>query len=247
MSITVLIPHLLLVTIFYIMVREEANNYYTFMFQLSECARRCSPALLNELLVKNKQPELSTTIDKKTLGDAFAKIVLAAEPSAQEDIEIELRNVQDMTGGASVRLLTERAFASTHTLPDKFDEFSNYDKALWITKEVHDEKLQELKDKMQLLKIELEEHSKADYDYQTTVVTVLSLARRAKAIFDSSEIAEKRLLISFLVQNPKVDGKQIVFSLKSPFDLMLNLAGEQRKTVAISSNRLSWLRELPFF
>jgi len=132
MSITVLIPDLLLVTIFYIMVREEPNDYYTFMFQLSECARRCSPALLNELLVKNKQPELSTKIDKKALGDAFVKIVLAAEPSAQEDIEIELRNVQDMTGGASVRLLTERAFASTHTLPDKFDEFSNYDKALWL-------------------------------------------------------------------------------------------------------------------
>jgi hypothetical protein len=107
--------------------------------------------------------------------------------------------------------------------------------------------LQEIIDKKQLLKIELDEHSKADYDYQTTVATVVSLARRAKEIFESSEIDEKRQLISFLVQNPTVDGQQLLFTLKKPFDLVLNLADEQRKTVAISSNRPSWLRTLDAF
>lgn len=77
------------------------------MFQLSECARCCSPVLLNELLANNKQPEFPTDIDKKALGDAFVKIVLAAEPAAQEDIEIELRNVQEMTGGLLSQIMTK--------------------------------------------------------------------------------------------------------------------------------------------
>lgn len=48
-----------------------------------------------------------------------------------------------------------------------------------ITKDVYDTKHQEYNDKIQRLNIELEEHSKADYDYQTTVASVLSVARRA--------------------------------------------------------------------
>jgi hypothetical protein len=51
---------------------------------------------------------------------------------------------------------------------------------------------------MQTLEIELSEHRKADYDYQTTVATVISVARRAKTIFEnSSEPAEKRAFLNY--------------------------------------------------
>ena len=61
-----------------------------------------------------------------------------------------------------------------------------------ITKDTYDKKHQELQDQMQLLEIEMSEHSKADYEYQNTVATVISVARRAKTIFDnSSEPARK--------------------------------------------------------
>lgn len=116
-----------------------------------------------------------------------------------------------------------------------------------ITKADYDKKLQEIMDKLQVLSIEMEEHSKADYDYQTTVATVLSVARRARAIFDGSEIHEKRAFINYLVLNPTVAGKELVFELRKPFDLVLNLADEQRKTVTISGNRPSWLRLLDGF
>lgn len=49
-----------------------------------------------------------------------------------------------------------------------------------ITKGIYDKRHQEYYDKLQLLAIELEEHQKADFDYQTTVATVFSVARRAK-------------------------------------------------------------------
>ena len=111
-----------------------------------------------------------------------------------------------------------------------------------ITKPEYDKKLQEIMDRLQTIALELEEYSKADYDYQTTVATVLSVARRAREIFDSSEIHEKRAFVNYLVQNPTVEGKELTFTLKKPFDLVLNLADEQRKTASISAGRPSWLR-----
>jgi len=95
----------------------------------------------------------------------------------------------------------------------------------WITKDIYDKKHQEYQDQIQVLEIELSEHTKADYDYQTTVATVLSIARRAKSIFEnSSEVANKRAFLSLILQNPTVNGKNLAFTLVSPFNLVLELA-----------------------
>ncbi len=94
-----------------------------------------------------------------------------------------------------------------------------------ITKDIYDKKHQEFQDKLQLLNIELEEYTKADYDYQTTVSTVISLSRRAKTIFENcSEPAEKRAFLGFILQNPKLKEKKLDFELASPFNLVLELA-----------------------
>ena len=96
---------------------------------------------------------------------------------------------------------------------------------LSITKDIYDKKHQEFNDKLQLLNIEMEEHTKADYEYQTTVSTVISVARRAKQIFENcSEPSEKRAFLRMLLQNPVVGGKNLEFTMVSPFDLVLELA-----------------------
>ena len=78
---------------------------------------------------------------------------------------------------------------------------------------------------MQVLEIELSEHRKADCDYQTTVTTVVSVARRARPLFEnSSEPSEKRAFLSYILQNPTVNGKKLAFTLASPFNLVLKLA-----------------------
>jgi len=54
----------------------------------------------------------------------------------------------------------------------------------------------------------MSEHSKADFDYQTTVANVLSVARRAKTIFEnSSDVAGKMAFLNYLLQNPTVNEK----------------------------------------
>ncbi len=71
----------------------------------------------------------------------------------------------------------------------------------------------------------MSEHSKADYEYQNTVATVISVARRAKTIFDnSSEPARKRQFLNYILQNPTVNGKKLCFTIASPFNLVLELA-----------------------
>ena len=71
----------------------------------------------------------------------------------------------------------------------------------------------------------MSEYRKADYDYQTTVATVLSVARRVKTIFEkSSDLAGKRQFLSYLLQNPTVNEKKLCFTIASPFNLVLELA-----------------------
>jgi site-specific DNA recombinase len=111
-----------------------------------------------------------------------------------------------------------------------------------ITKQDYDKKLQEISDYLQQLSIELEEHTNADHDYKTTVGTVISVARRAKQIFNSSETHEKRQFVNMLVQNPYLDDRKMVFELRKPFDLILDLSSLQQKATSLSTDRPSWLR-----
>ncbi len=70
----------------------------------------------------------------------------------------------------------------------------------------------------------MEEHTKGDHDYQTTVATVFSLARRAKEIFESSDPEEKRAFLNYLLQNPTVRDKKLEFTMRSPYNVVLELA-----------------------
>lgn len=101
-----------------------------------------------------------------------------------------------------------------------------------ITKPDYDKKMLEYNDKLQTLQIELSEYTKADHDYKTTLSTVFMVARRAKDIFESSEVNEKRQILSYLLQNSTLDKKKPLFIMRSPFNLILGLASSP-----------DWLRE----
>jgi hypothetical protein len=99
-------------------------------------------------------------------------------------------------------------------------------------------------DRIQTLAIEMEEHSRADHDYKTTVATVLSMARRSNQIFEGAELHEKRQFINFLVQNPQLKERELVFELKKPMNTVLELArfsSQKQKATSISTDRPSWL------
>jgi len=92
-----------------------------------------------------------------------------------------------------------------------------------ITREVYEAKLKEWKDKQYDVNLQMEDYTRADETYLVTMGTILNLASRALKIFEGSEIPEKRLLLKYLLQNPRVDGKKLVFELKSPFDTIASV------------------------
>jgi len=54
----------------------------------------------------------------------------------------------------------------------------------------------------------MEQQSKADENYSVEVSELLELAHRAYELFEISEATQKRGLLSFQLQNCKMDGKK---------------------------------------
>lgn len=159
----------------------------------------------------------------------------------QETLVKELRKTSEAELAfhkAQVGRIQEEVTKLTNRKGNLLDAF--LDKS--ITKEDYDKKLQEIMDRLQLLSIELEDHTQADHDYKISVGTVLSLARRASEIFERSEWHEKRQIINFLVQNPKMKERELAFDLRKPLDSVLELASLQSKTTNISAGGSTWLR-----
>ena len=93
-----------------------------------------------------------------------------------------------------------------------------------ITKDDYDKKLQDLKDRQYRLNLELDEHTKADHEYHIHVSTVINLCRRIRIIFEGSEVSEKHAIINFVLSNLSVTDRKLMYSLRKPFDAVLDLA-----------------------
>jgi len=100
-----------------------------------------------------------------------------------------------------------------------------------ITKEAYGKQLAEYETKQADINTETGKHHKADEEYYITVGMILSLAQRAYQILKSSEAMEKRQLLNFLLRNCQLRGKKLEFTLKTPFNRVLE-----------TDSRSNWLR-----
>jgi len=101
-----------------------------------------------------------------------------------------------------------------------------------ITKDMFQEKLKELKEKQAEVNERMQRYTDADENFYLTANMVLNLAKRAKEIFISSKVDEKRQLLNFLLQNLTLEGKKLNFELKTPFDTVFQASK--------CSNMLRW-------
>lgn len=86
---------------------------------------------------------------------------------------------------------------------------------------MYDRKLKEYKERQSAILTEMHIHSDADEEFYLTANMVLKLAQRALQIFKSSEVHEKRQFLNFLLQNCQLEGKNLTFSMRYPFDRIL--------------------------
>jgi hypothetical protein len=95
-----------------------------------------------------------------------------------------------------------------------------------ITQDEYDKKARELKDRQTEIALRIEQHQKGEGDFRTTLESLISLASRAGELFERSKPEQKRQLqlLVFVFSNLRLKGKKLEYSLRSPFDLMVNRA-----------------------
>jgi site-specific DNA recombinase len=91
-----------------------------------------------------------------------------------------------------------------------------------ITKDEHDKKARELKEREAEIDARIQQHRSGDNDFRTTLEGLISVASRASEIFQRSKAGQKRQLLALVFSNLRLEGKKLEFSLRSPFDLMVN-------------------------
>jgi DNA invertase Pin-like site-specific DNA recombinase len=93
-----------------------------------------------------------------------------------------------------------------------------------ITQDEYDKKARELKQRQAEIALRIEQHQKGEGDFRTTLESLISLASRAAELFERSKTEQKRQLVGFVFSNLRLRGKKLEYSLRSPFDLMVNRA-----------------------
>jgi site-specific DNA recombinase len=65
-------------------------------------------------------------------------------------------------------------------------------------------------------------HEKADQNFYITANLVMNLAARAREIFESSEIDEKRQLLDLMFQNLQLNDTSLSVQVREPFLTMMD-------------------------
>ena len=99
-----------------------------------------------------------------------------------------------------------------------------------FTKEEYDETMMDLQAERHNIEIRLQKLSKADEGFNKNISTIFELASKSHELFKSSDIEEKRRIISLLFPNLSMNGDKLVFIVRKPFDMFLN-----------ADDRLKWL------
>lgn len=150
-----------------------------------------------------------------------------------QGLRLSDKHIQEITEGLRVLGQDEGVFHRSQmaTLKAEYDTIENRLEKMYedrldgrITDDMYDKKLKAWKERQEVVLAEMQNHSDADEDFYLTANTVLNLAQRAIEIFKSSEVDEKRQLLNYLLQNCQMDGKKLEFSLRNPFNRILEIS-----------------------
>ncbi len=92
-----------------------------------------------------------------------------------------------------------------------------------VTEQVYTETNQRFNKQLAEVHVDIESHEEADTNFKQTLVTAFKLANKASQLFESSKTHEKRELVNFLFSNLALRGRKLEYTLRKPFDAMVNL------------------------
>ena len=137
MSITVLIPHLLLVTIFYINGWEEPNDYYSkSVHKISTILRKLHPT---SLAAYCKENELDFTVNDKADVEDIVTDFLKYHNGLTKDkestalqIDVDFSDIANLDSNKGTETLLAKAHLKNIKIPKDLEEMKPTDKAMWF-------------------------------------------------------------------------------------------------------------------
>jgi site-specific DNA recombinase len=91
-----------------------------------------------------------------------------------------------------------------------------------IDEKMYLDKVKDYKTRQAEIIDQMARHEKADHNFYVTANMVMNLSARAREIFESSEVDEKRQLLNFVFQNLKLDGKNLSIQTCEPFTTLVD-------------------------
>lgn len=106
-----------------------------------------------------------------------------------------------------------------------------------INETQYDNFYQKFRSQMDSISNRLAQLQYAEDNYYITAKYILEITNKAHDLFVSSEVDEKRQLLKFLLQNLKLDGKNIVYDVQKPFNLIVEAFDSQTWCARLDSNQ----------
>ena len=162
-------------------------------------------------------------------ASATEEELLAQVRPVLDSLKLSDARIAEITEGLKLIGENENRFYTT-SIKELKDEYSKYDERIRkmyvdkldgrITDEMYDSLLREYKEKQAEILAQMQDHSDADEQFYLTANITLNIAKRAKEIFESSEVEEKNQFLRYLLQNCTQNGKNLEFAMVSPFNLI---------------------------
>ena len=92
-----------------------------------------------------------------------------------------------------------------------------------ITDEKFDKNSKELEDSRIKINLEKEKYQKADKSDKTHIITAFQLITNAYNLFEVSKTEQKRELINFVFSKLELEGRNLHYTLRKPFNVLVNL------------------------
>ncbi len=106
-----------------------------------------------------------------------------------------------------------------------------------ISQEEYAGKKNEIEEELHNVKVRQEAHSKADEEFITTVESLLFVASHVKELFKSSKVEQKREILNLLLSNCELKDKKLVYSIRKPFNILMELNGCKAWLGQLDSNQ----------
>jgi len=97
-----------------------------------------------------------------------------------------------------------------------------------ISKEVHEEKREQLITRREEIMQEIEINNRADNNFSKCLIRLVQIASGAFETFKSSTTTEKRKLVNFVFANLKLNGHELDFTLRPLFDTFTKLPKNEK-------------------